>query len=81
MTQRKYPVKLLVWACRNMNDMWDEEDTEACRQKFINRMYKFPANPTFKLNTGAAMPVLGLGTWKDQQVSNTVQRALRRGMR
>ena len=61
--------------------MWDDEETEECRQKFINRMYKFPRNPTFTLSSGAKMPVLGLGTWKDQQVSNTVQRALRRGFR
>lgn len=66
---------------RTMNDMWDEEWTEVCRQKFINRMYKFPTNPTFTLNTGAKMPVLGFGTWKNQQVSNVVQRALRRGLR
>lgn len=61
--------------------MWDDEETEAYRQKFIKRMYKFPDNPSFNLNTGAQMPVLGLGTWKDQQVSNTLQRALRRGFR
>ena len=66
---------------RNMNEMWDDEETEIRRQEFINRMYKFPQNPNFQLNNGAKMPVLGLGTWKDQQVSNTVQRSLRRGFR
>lgn len=69
------------WCLRNMNDMWNEEWTEVCRQKFINRMYKFPTNPTYTLNTGAKMPVLGFGTWRNQQVSNVTQRALRRGLR
>lgn len=64
-----------------MNDMWNEDWTELCRQKFINRMYKFPTNPTYTLNMGAKMPVLGFGTWRNQQVSNVVQRALRRGLR
>ena len=64
-----------------MDDLWDESYTEACRQKFINRMYKFPTNPTYTLNSGAQMPILGFGTWKDQHVSNVTQRAMRRGLR
>lgn len=38
---------------------------------------------TFKLNTGATIPAIGLGTWRSAsgQVQNAVEHALRNGYR
>ena len=70
-------------ACRNMDEMWDETDTERCRQQFIRGMYKFPKCPTVKLGNGKPMPVLGLGPWRTAEggVQDIVEKALRSGVR
>ena len=69
--------------CRNMDEMWDDTDTERCRQQFIRGMYKFPKCPTAKLAHGKPMPVLGLGPWRTAEggVQDIVEKALRSGVR
>lgn len=67
--------------CRNMQDLWDEEYTDLCRENFINAMYKFPDTPVTALENGREMPILGVGTWLKQNVQETVEQALRAGFR
>lgn len=64
-----------------MKDLWDEEQTDACRDRFINGMYKFPSTPSAHLSNGLKMPILGLGTWLKHNVQETVEHALRSGFR
>jgi hypothetical protein len=64
-----------------MKDLWDEEETDACRDRFIASMYKFPEMPSIALGNGRRMPVLGLATWLKQNVQETVEHALRSGFR
>ncbi|KAK9802610.1 hypothetical protein WJX73_002049 [Symbiochloris irregularis] len=66
---------------RNMDEMWDETETEECRQKFIRSVYKFPKMPSVKLATGQRMPMLGMGSWRAGNAQDTVERALRSGVR
>ena len=66
---------------RNMQDLWDEEYTDLCRENFINAMYKFPDTPVTALENGREMPILGVGTWLKQNVQETVEQALRAGFR
>ncbi len=68
-------------ACRNMQDLWDEEYTDLCRENFINAMYKFPDTPVTELENGREMPILGVGTWLKQNVQDTIEQALRAGFR
>ena len=67
--------------CRNMQDLWDEEYTDLCRENFINAMYKFPDTPVTELENGREMPILGVGTWLKQNVQETIEQALRAGFR
>ena len=67
--------------CRNMQDLWDEEYTDLCRENFINAMYKFPDTPVTELENGREMPILGIGTWLKQNVQETIEQALRAGFR
>lgn len=64
-----------------MQDLWDEEYTDLCRENFINAMYKFPDTPVNELENGREMPILGVGTWLKQNVQETVEQALRAGFR
>ncbi|CAK0782431.1 hypothetical protein CVIRNUC_005684 [Coccomyxa viridis] len=66
---------------RNMQDLWDEEYTDLCRENFINAMYKFPDTPVTELENGREMPILGIGTWLKQNVQETIEQALRAGFR
>jgi len=69
------------WLDRTMKDLWDEEETDACRDRFIDSMYKFPSTPSAHLSNGLKMPILGLGTWLKHNVQETVEHALRSGFR
>ena len=65
-----------------MDEMWDETETEECRQKFIKSVYKFPKMPSVKLQaTGQRMPMLGMGSWRAGNAQDTVESALRSGIR
>ena len=64
-----------------MQDLWDEEYTDLCRENFINAMYKFPDTPVTELENGREMPILGVGTWLKQNVQETIEQALRAGFR
>jgi hypothetical protein len=64
-----------------MQDLWDEGNTGARRDAFIASMYAFPATPAVALSDGRAMPVLGVSTWLQASVQDTVEHALRRGFR
>ena len=64
-----------------MQDLWDEEYTDLCRENFINAMYKFPETPVTDLENGREMPILGVGTWLKQNVQETIEQALRAGFR
>lgn len=64
-----------------MKDLWDEEETDKCRERFINTMYKFPSTPSISLCNGRKMPVLGVATWLKHNVQETVEHALRSGFR
>ena len=64
-----------------MQDLWDEEYTDLCRENFINAMYKFPDTPVTELENGRKMPILGVGTWLKQNVQETIEQALRAGFR
>lgn len=64
-----------------MQDLWDEEYTDLCRENFINAMYKFPDTPVTELENGREMPILGIGTWLKQNVQETIEQALRAGFR
>lgn len=66
---------------RSMQDLWDEGVTDARRNAFIAAMYAFPATPAVALSDGRAMPVLGVSTWLQASVQDTVEHALRRGFR
>ena len=74
-------LKLAARRCRNMQDLWDEEYTDLCRENFINAMYKFPDTPVTELENGREMPILGVGTWLKQNVQETIEQALRAGFR
>jgi glycerol 2-dehydrogenase (NADP+) len=39
------------------------------------------AGPTIKLNTGAEIPLIGLGTWQSKEVASAVEYALKCGYR
>ena len=64
-----------------MQELWDEEYTDLCRENFINAMYKFPDTPVNELENGREMPILGVGTWLKQNVQDTIEQALRAGFR
>ena len=66
---------------RSMKDLWDEDETDRCRDAFVDSIYKFPASPTRTLSNGCKMPLLGVGTWRAGQVQDTVEAALRKGFR
>ena len=79
----------IMWAasspcvCRNMDEMWDDTETERCRQAFIKGLYKFPKQTTKPLRSGRPMPLLGVGPWRtaDGGVQDVVEKALRSGLR
>ena len=70
-------------SCRNMDEMWDDTETERCRQAFIKGLYKFPRCPTAPLRSGRPMPLLGVGPWRTAEggVQDVVEKALRSGIR
>ena len=68
---------------RDMNEMWDDTETDRCRQAFIKGLYKFPKCPTAPLRTGRPMPLLGIGPWRTAEggVQDMTEKALRSGIR
>ncbi len=74
-------IDLSLFLSRTMKDLWDEDQTDACRLRFINSMYKFPSTPAVQLSSGHRMPILGVSTWLKHKVQETVELALRSGFR
>lgn len=69
---------------RTMFDLWDDENEASERAAFVKSLYNLDTRcPLIDLKTDAAMPLVGLGTWRSEpnEIKESVLHAIRAGYR
>lgn len=67
-----------------MFDLWDDENEASERAAFVKSLYNLDTHcPLIELKTSAAMPLVGLGTWRSEpnEIKESVLHAIRAGYR